>query len=191
MRAAAPALQELLDSGRFPKGRVLVPGAGAGHDVLALADAGRDTVGLDIAPTAVERFRTLRDRSDVSADHATMVEADYFRFEPDRPFDAMWDATFLCAIDPLRRWEWATTAARLLRPGGDLIVLLFPVPEAKARASVVAAEAGDGPPYPVVPDHIDALVQDAFARIEIRSVLDGHPKRAGREWLGRWRRRFG
>jgi hypothetical protein len=55
--AAALALDRLLSD--LPKGseRVLVPGAGFGHDAIAWAKAGRDVVAVDFAAQAVEGMR--------------------------------------------------------------------------------------------------------------------------------------
>ncbi len=86
--AAAPSLVELVESGELPEGRALVPGAGSGYDVLALAGPERHAVGLDLAPGAKRRFDALRAEQGVPADQAEMVTADFFDWQPDAPFDS-------------------------------------------------------------------------------------------------------
>ena len=56
----SPTLELLVREGSLPNGRALVPGCGSGYDILALASPHRLVLGLDVAPTAVERFRALR-----------------------------------------------------------------------------------------------------------------------------------
>lgn len=59
---AAPPLLETLarhGGGLWGGGPVLVPGCGTGHDVRALAAAGLEVTGVDLAPTAVARAREM------------------------------------------------------------------------------------------------------------------------------------
>lgn len=53
---AQPEIVRLAESGRL-RGRVLDPGCGTGQNTLALAAAGLDVVGVDSAPTPIERAR--------------------------------------------------------------------------------------------------------------------------------------
>ena len=52
-----PVFRRLLDSGRFPPGRMLVPGAGSGHDARAFARRGFDVTAVDFAADAVRILR--------------------------------------------------------------------------------------------------------------------------------------
>ena len=61
---AAPSLSHLLEAGELPtQGRALVPGAGSGYDAIALARHGLKVTAIDLAPTAGQRLRTLRDEA--------------------------------------------------------------------------------------------------------------------------------
>ncbi len=184
--APAPQLQALVDAGDLPRGRALIPGCGSGYDVLALAGPGRSALGLEIAPTAIARFRSLRDRAGIAPNRAEVIEADYFDFDPDRPFELIWDATFLCAIDPALRVDWARRAAELLGPGGQLVTLVFPV---VAPPGQLGPGPHEGPPYPLDPHDVRDLLAERFEPIDLRPASHSHPAREGREWLGRWRRR--
>ena len=182
----AAQLSALLDAGDLPGGRVLVPGCGSGYDVLALAGAGRRALGLELAPTAIARFHALRQAAGIDADQAEVVEANYFDFAPAAPFDLIWDYTFLCAIDPERREGWARQARALLAPGGELITLIFPVPLPPGQ---LGPGPHEGPPYPLDPHQVRALLLAAgFEERTLTPATHSHPRRAGREWLGRWRR---
>ena len=80
-----------------------MPGCGAGYDVHCLAGAVDEVVGLDVAPTAAERFHAVRAEAGVPAERARIEVGDFFAFAPDAPFDVIWDYTFLCALEPSQR----------------------------------------------------------------------------------------
>jgi hypothetical protein len=56
---------------------------------------------------------------------------------------------FFCALHPTMREDWAKSWARHMRPGGQLITLIFPV-EAEPRDG--------GPPWYVHPDMYTAVL---------------------------------
>lgn len=177
--ASAPSLVELVESDTLPKGRALVPGAGSGYDVLTLAGPERKAVGLDLAPGAKRRFEALRDEMGVPAEQAEVVVGNFFEWQPDEPFDVIWDYTFLCAIDPEMRSKWAERVDELLAPDGELVTLIFPI---------VDKDPDDGPPYAMSPELVRGLVAPRFEPIYLEPVAHSHPGREGKEWLGRWRR---
>ncbi len=176
-----PALLELVQAGELPGGRALVPGCGAGHDVLTLASGDRTVVGLDVAPTAAARFAELRRERGVPESQARIVTADFFEFEPDARFNLVWDYTFFCAIDPSQRPAWGRHMAELVAPGGLLVTLVFPV--------VPGAPPDRGPPYAIHPEDVRAALGDAFDSVAVEPVSESHPGREGKEILARWRRR--
>jgi 2-polyprenyl-3-methyl-5-hydroxy-6-metoxy-1,4-benzoquinol methylase len=53
----SPALEHWLAEGALKPGRILIPGCGYGHEVLALARRGFEVWGLDIALTPVRRLQ--------------------------------------------------------------------------------------------------------------------------------------
>jgi hypothetical protein len=201
----APSLVRLVQEGALPRGRALVPGVGGGYDALALVDAERTVVGLDLAPTAVAAATTRRDQAGVSAQQCAFVAGDFFTHDLGAPFQLVWDYTFLCALPPELRPRWAARMRELLAPDGLLVTLIFPV-----------SDHTGGPPYAVSPQlyeqarlaavyrscrahaaRADALAApqllgDAgFEAVELAPVPDelSHAARRGKEWLGKWRRR--
>src|SRR5262249_58690515 len=148
----APALVARLDAGlSLPQGaRVAVPGAGRGHDARVVAGRGYEVVGFDFAEAAVREARRL------AADEGVPVmfeERDVFALAPDYggAFDAVWEYTCFCAIDPDRRLEYAQVLHDILRPGGLLLGCFYPL-----------REGTDGPPFPVSRDGIDAALAPSF-----------------------------
>ena len=52
-QSPSPALVKLLEEGKVPLGRALIPGCGRGYDVALLASPNRHALGIDIVDTAM------------------------------------------------------------------------------------------------------------------------------------------
>jgi methyl halide transferase len=174
----APPLLELLDSdqGCHLKGkRVLVPGCGSGEDVRALARAGAFATGLDISPTASTRAKGLDPTPGTD-----FVSGSFFEWSSD-PFDAIWEHTCFCAIEPEDRVRYAAACARLIRPGGFLAGVFYLEPW-------LPDETPQPPPYPSVKHEIVELLRADF-NLRWDKVPDrAFPSRVGREWLALFER---
>ena len=134
---AHPAMPALLP-GAPPPGAVLVPGCGLGHDVRALAGHFPDrlVIGVDIAESAVTAARArCQDQPNVRILHADfLADSPVFAAES---FGLLWEHTCFCAIPPALRPAYATSAARLLVPGGLLAGVFF----------LRMNRGNDGPPW--------------------------------------------
>ena len=166
-----PVFRRLLDEGMFAPGRLIVPGAGSGHDAREFARRGFAVTAVDFAAEAVQMMRELAEPdAPVEA-----VQADIFDLPHtlDGSFDYVLEYMCFCAIDPQRRPEYADLVARLLRPGGVLIDLAFPV-----------GTRPGGPPYAVNPDGIAYMFERrGFALLSRASPPDSVPPRCGVEEL--------
>ncbi|MBV9736027.1 MAG: methyltransferase domain-containing protein [Acidisphaera sp.] len=118
--AANPAFLAWRTSGALSPCRILVPGAGRSAEPEALAEAGFSVVVVDAAESAVAAQRTR-----LAAHAAEIVRADLLAWEPERPFDAIYDQTCLCALPPAVLPAYAERLHRWLRPGGTLFVLFM------------------------------------------------------------------
>ena len=116
----SPALEDWLDEGALKPGRILIPGCGYGHEVLALARRGFEVWGLDIAPTPVQRVREKLAQAGLTAH---VVEGDVRTWQPEPPFDAVYEQTCLCALSPEDWPRYEAQLCRWLRPGGRLFAL--------------------------------------------------------------------
>jgi methyl halide transferase len=162
LEAAPPVLEQLINS--IPeRRRVLVPGAGHGHDAFAWAAAGHEVVALDFAPLAVESMRRRMRETGVGFE---ALEADVTAppVELRGRVDLVWEQTCLCALPPEHRRPYLEAMATLLRPGGSMIALLW--------------NHGDegGPPYDMPPVLVERLVTGLFSirkreRVEARQSL--------------------
>jgi SAM-dependent methyltransferase len=178
---AAPSLQACLASGRpFPPGaRVAVPGCGRGHDVRLLARHGFAVTGFDFAEAAVTEARAFASREGLAA---AFERRDVFTLAKDHAgdFDAVWEYTCFCAIDPDRRMEYARTLHDILKPGGALLACFYPL-----------KEGSDGPPFPVSRRGIEAALDPFFRIVEAGPPPASPERRSGLEWLVRATRRPG
>jgi SAM-dependent methyltransferase len=174
---APPLVAAVLRGGLAPPARVLVPGCGAGHDARFLAARGFDVVGVDVSETALARARALAAADGVRAE---FVLADLFA--PPRSlgaFDAAWEHTCFCAVDPSRRDEYVDAVADLLRPGGRLLGLFF----------LIRPETG--PPFGATIEEIRVRFARRFTIDALRQADDSHPARAGKEAWAEMTRRSG
>lgn len=183
--ASPPVLGQLLADGHLPPSpadaplRALVPGAGSGYDVLTLAAAGWQAVGIDLAPGAGRRFAELRQAAELTEARARLLVGDAFTADVGGPVDLWWDYTFLCALQPEMRPTWAARAAELVRPGGLLATLVFPI---------VDRDPTDGPPFPLTEQLVAELVQGPFEAAGRVVPAASHPGREGKEIARLWRR---
>jgi SAM-dependent methyltransferase len=122
-----------------PPARIVVPGCGSGWEVAELARRGFEVTAIDYAEHAVERTRQLLAGEGLSA---RVLQADVLAWQPDSPFDAVYEQTCLCALHPDRWIAYADALHRWLAPGGHLFALFMQALKPEAAAGFV-----QGPPY--------------------------------------------
>ncbi|MEM6911586.1 MAG: methyltransferase [Verrucomicrobiota bacterium] len=172
--AASPGLLDFLRTHPWQGRRVVVPGCGLGHDVRALAAAGLESVGLDIAPSAIAAAQAAP-----AVPLASFHQADLFQL-PARwrgAFDCVWEHTCFCAISPLHRQEYVAAIASLLRPGGTFLAVFFLDPETQS-----------GPPFGTTKEELHRRFDRSFEVEQEWQPENAYPGRVGREWM--WRARL-
>lgn len=141
-----PVFNRLSASRQLIPGRMIVLGAGRGHDAREFARHGFQVTAVDFASHAVEEMHRL-----ASPDAPVeILQQDIFTL-PDtlnHSFDYVLEYTCFCAIDPKRRAEYANLVTRLLKPNGIYIDLAFPLDGRKG-----------GPPFAVTESEIMELFQ--------------------------------
>lgn len=180
---------------KIPFGRALVPGCGRGYDVTELAHEQRIVYGLDISTTAIkaanERLRDLPNEECRCKEHAIFSTESFFDLDTSKEenlFDFIYDYTFLCALDPSMRGQWADKMVQLLQPGkGELLTLIYPIMELEG-----------GPPFRVSMALYEELLLPRGVECLELALLPSelcHPGRDGSEppryaftAVGRWRR---
>lgn len=173
-----PEFMRLAEESFFPrKGKVLVPGGGRGHDAIFLAKRGLKVDLVDFAPSALQSALAEANQAKVTInayrrDFFELPESGYHQ----NSYDLFLEYTFYCAIDPSLRSNYARAAAKLLKPGGILLGLFFPLQTDKP-----------GPPFQVSREEIEKLFSPYFElRFELpeRSIKP----RAMREIVGIFRK---
>jgi SAM-dependent methyltransferase len=171
LQGPTPVFKRLASDGRFAPGRMIVPGAGRGHDAREFARHGFQVTAVDFTPYAIQEMRRLAD-PDAPVD---IQPLDLFALprELDGSFDYVLEYTCFCAIDPQRRGEYAAVVSRLLKPRGIYIDLAFPLDR----------HAG-GPPFAVsVPEVEELFARRGFKLMRQELPSDSVSARRGREQL--------
>jgi SAM-dependent methyltransferase len=165
---AAPALTEFLSQNAIT-GEVLVPGAGPGHDVRALAaQHGEVSVtGLDLSPTAVALAEGFP-----RAGGECYVQGDLFHLPAPwhGRFDWVVEHTCFCAIPPARRADYMRAISLALKPGGHYLGIFYMNPAAP-----------QGPPHGTSKHEISSLFDPSFTLLEEWTPRNNFEGREGRE----------
>lgn len=150
----------------------LIPGCGAAYELAFLCEAGWDAVAIDFSPAAVTVAREA-----VGQWRERVLEADFFRYQPARPLELIYERAFLCALP---RVMWPQVAARwaeLLAPGALLAGFFF------------FDDAPKGPPFGIGEKELEDLLAPYFTCIEDAPVGDSIAVFAGKERWKVWQRR--
>ncbi|GAA5868701.1 hypothetical protein JCM8547_003788 [Rhodosporidiobolus lusitaniae] len=188
---AQPALKELVEERwdevgvpfeNLKDGKALVAGCGTGYDVTYFASRGIDAVGMDISSTAIAHAKAVHDAQPEAPTNVEFLATDFFSFPlpsslSDR-FSLAYDYTFFCAIPPSWREKWGARYGEVVRPGGLLIVLAYPLD----------GDREGGPPYSVSQEAVEAVLP-AFEKTYSRHPGKSSEGREGRDKMLVFRRR--
>ena len=117
-----PAFVDWLEFGALKPSRLLVPGAGRSAEPLVLAEAGFDVTVVDLSDTAIAVQRDRLERVHIKA---RVIQANLMEWEPDAPFDIVYDQTCLCALRPTSWPAYAERVHRWLGGIGQYFVLFM------------------------------------------------------------------
>ncbi|KAL9131267.1 MAG: hypothetical protein Q9217_000754 [Psora testacea] len=203
-------------SGYKHRKKALVPGCGRGYDVLLLASFGYDACGLEVSETAVKRCLEEQETNaknypakdeTIGAGEVSFIYGDFFAEDLkshmglDR-FDLIYDYTFLSALPPTLRPQWALRMSQLLAPDGSLICVEFPSdkdpklggpPYALPPPVYVQHLAHPGKELPYDKDgHVQEDVELARDSAGLRRIAHWQPIRTheigkGQDWISVWK----
>lgn len=145
--------------------RILIPGGGRGHDVHWLWQNGfTNVVQADYSKAAhrqvLEQYPELP--------KSRLITEDFFNLQG--PFDLILEQTFLHALLPRQRPDYARQMANLLAPGGLLAGVLFNFPLSEK-----------GPPFGGEPEDYRALFAEQFDILKLEPCYNSMPGREGKE----------
>jgi SAM-dependent methyltransferase len=126
------------------KGKVCIVGCGRGYDAIMFAEKGFDVTAVDFAPTPISELNKLAIEKSVTI---TTVQDDIFSLVGKYPdtFDYVIEQTCFCAIHPNRRKEYEKLVRTILKPGGKLVGLWFPLDKSQEEG---------GPPWGTTIDEV-------------------------------------
>lgn len=105
--------------GDVSKKKLLVIGAGPGHDAEYFSDVAGKVTALDFSEEAKAHFRAYYPDSKVE-----YVVGDFFTADLGK-FDVVLEHTLLCAIDPKRYGDYFAAVERALNPGGFYAAIVW------------------------------------------------------------------
>jgi thiopurine S-methyltransferase len=163
---ATPPITEFFEKVANKDARILVPGAGNGHESEWLFKQGfKHVYTCDWSALPLQQLQARV--PDMPA--AQLLQADFFKLELE-PFDYIVEQTFFCAIDRALRPQYAAKTASLLKPGGQLVGVLFGV-----------EFPFDGPPFGGDIDEYLAYFEPYFSAIKIEPCRNSIKPRQGNE----------
>ncbi len=127
-----PAFVDTFPRMKQPRSRVLILGAGEGHDAAYFAEKGHLVNAVDFSEEALMRARSHYGQLPINFLHA---DAFNLPIQFDKNVDILVEHTFYCAIPPEKRHQLVQTWNRCLISGGLLMGVFF------------ATEKRTGPPY--------------------------------------------
>ncbi len=107
-------------------GKLCILGCGKGYDAVMFAERGFEVTAIDFAPSAVNAVEKLARKYDVKI---KIIQNDIFSLTPEylNTFEYVLEQTCFCAINPKRRKEYERLVYSILKVGGKLIGLWFPL----------------------------------------------------------------
>lgn len=174
MKSATPAFIELLQNTIVfdkDKGDILVAGSGKGYDAVEAAKNGFSVTALDISTNAADFAKQLAEKENVKLKilvRNIFLLTDEYKCK----YDFIYDYTTYCAINPERREEYIKTLYKLLKPGGKVVAILFPVEKREG-----------GPPFEINSIETYKLFSKYFILQYFSKKLKSIKPRAGREVL--------
>jgi len=171
--APSPGLVDFLaGQAGLPRGAVLVPGCGTGHDARAWAAAGFTVTGCDIAPSAI---RLAKEKTAAAGLSAQFILGDFLADAVTGPFDWIFEHTLFCAIDPARRDDYVSAVLRRLKATGSYLAVNYLIPDT------------DGPPFGTTREELMARFSPHYD-LQAEWVPSSYPNRTGLELMQWWRR---
>jgi SAM-dependent methyltransferase len=167
LNAPAEAFKDMLPRLKLPKSRVLVLGAGEGHDAAFFAEAGHVVTAVDFSKEAIARGREKYSH----LTNLSFYEFDVFQLPQDWnfSFDIVVEHTCFCAIAPEKRNELVRIYRRMLHEEGQLLAVFF------------AMEKRSGPPFGSTEWEIRKRTEQGFHYLFWGRLRNSLERRIGRE----------
>lgn len=161
----SPALIQYFENLPDRNLRILIPGCGNAHEAVWLIEAGfKNVFLLDIAELPLRRFHETHP----GFPETNIIQGDFFQHH--ERYDLIMEQTFLCALDPSLRPDYARHLSEVLAPKGRMAGLLFGVEFTE-----------HGPPFGGSESEYRLLFEPYFDIIHLKPCTESITPRAGRE----------
>lgn len=161
------AIDQVLPRLKLSKSKILVPGSGRGHDAAKLSKLGHQITALDFSQKAVEESSILYPEG------PQFVVGDIFKTDEilarHGEFDAVFEHTLFCAVNPSRRGQLVKSWKRLLRDQG----CIFGVFNVSCKRQ--------GPPFGITEWELEELLEPHFTINMWGRLNEEESPRAGKE----------
>tara|TARA_B100000965_G_scaffold377161_1_gene371015 strand:+ start:524 stop:1171 length:648 start_codon:yes stop_codon:yes gene_type:complete len=133
-------------------GDLCIIGCGRGYDAIEFAKKGFKVTAIDFAPYAISSLMEMSKIEDVDL---KIIQKNIFDLLPDffNSFDYVIEQTCFCAIHPSRRKDYEIIVRGILKTGGHLVGLWFPLDKDLAE---------EGPPYGTSIDEVKSTFDSGW-----------------------------
>lgn len=172
MKSPTPVFKSYLKEQRFPvSSKILIMGSGYGYDAIEAAKTGLDVTAVDFSPAAI---RIAKKNADGQNATVKFLVQDFFTLTDkfNNYFNLVYDYVTYCAIDPVRRKEYAKMIYDMLSCDGLFIALWFPV-----------EKRSGGPPFGIDLNETQNIFTKHFTLQLTANHQDTIKPRKGREIL--------
>lgn len=163
----AAAFKDMLPRLKLPKSRILILGAGEGHDAAFFAQAGHVVTAVDFSTEGIKRGKEKYGH----LDNLHFEESNIFHLPQqwNHSFDLVIEHACFCAIPPDQRNELIRLWRRMLHEEGQLMAVFFTM------------EKRSGPPFGATEWELRKRLQDYFHFLFWGRWRQSIPRRQGRE----------
>ena len=148
--SVTPVFDNIAD--QLNRGKVCIVGCGNGYDAVMFAQKGFEVTAVDFAPSALIKLEIMSNKENVNVQ---IIQSDIFVLTPeyDSVFDYVIEQTCFCAVNPQRRQDYERLVYKILKPGGKLIGLWFPLDK--------TLEDG-GPPWGITINEVKSIFNNGW-----------------------------
>lgn len=147
--------------------KILIPGAGNGHEVEYLFSQGfKNIYVLDISQIALSRLTKLIP----DFPEGQIICTDFFQFNSKFQFDLILEQTFFCALNPKLRVKYVNKMSQLLKSRAKLVGVMFNFPLTE-----------NGPPFGGNETEYRNLFQTEFLIEKMEPCFNSDGNRQGKE----------
>ena len=153
--------------------KICILGCGHGYDAIMFSKSGFNVTAVDFAPSPI---KYINEKAAELSLTINTIQENIFSLTPDHnnQFDYIIEQTCFCAIDPGNRKKYHNLVYNLLKPGGLIIGLWYPLDKKLSEG---------GPAFGVSEKEIKKLFNQGWELIEERFPVNSIEPRSGREKL--------